>query len=114
MLKKAKCPGIARALTLASLLTLLVACSTDYGSDSGQLAVVGGTLVDGTGAAATEDASVIVADGKISCAGTREQCPPPDGARVLDADGKWTVKQVLGHDVLGQRRLGQEALVRGE
>jgi imidazolonepropionase-like amidohydrolase len=50
---------------------------------------VGGTLVDGTGAAPVPDAVVLVSGGKITCAGAREDCPVPPAARVIDASGKW-------------------------
>jgi N-acyl-D-aspartate/D-glutamate deacylase len=89
MNKKATVTGIACALVLAGVFTLPSACGTGGGSGGEYLAVVGGTLVDGTGAAATEDANVIVEDGKISCVGARDRCPAPAGARVLDAAGKW-------------------------
>jgi imidazolonepropionase-like amidohydrolase len=57
--------------------------------DGGVLAVVGGTLVDGTGAAPVPNAVVVVQEGRISCAGPRTGCPVPEGARVLDAAGHW-------------------------
>src|SRR5439155_17200818 len=47
-------------------------------------ALVGATLVDGTGAPAVPDSVVVLRGGKIDCAGTRAQCPPPSGVAVLD------------------------------
>lgn len=55
----------------------------------GTLALVGATLVDGTGRAPVPDAVVVARDGRIACAGTRQACPVPDGARVLDVTGHW-------------------------
>ncbi len=52
-------------------------------------ALVGGTLVDGTGAAPVNDAVVVIASGKIACAGSRAACPVPKGAEVLDVKGSW-------------------------
>jgi hypothetical protein len=52
-------------------------------------AIVGATLVDGTGAAPVPDAVVVVKDGKVDCAGTRAACPVPDGVEVVDARGRW-------------------------
>ena len=61
------------------------------GSAPEPLAVVGATLVDGTGAAPLPDAVVLVEDGRIACAGAREACPVPAGVRTVDAAGRWVV-----------------------
>jgi imidazolonepropionase-like amidohydrolase len=53
------------------------------------VSVIGnGTLVDGTGAAPVANASVVVVDGKIACAGPARDAPPapPDAVRI-DARG---------------------------
>ena len=52
-------------------------------------ALVGGTLVDGTGATPVKDAVVVIAGGRIACAGTRSACPVPKGAEALDVKGSW-------------------------
>jgi imidazolonepropionase-like amidohydrolase len=52
-------------------------------------ALVGATLVDGTGAAPVPDAAVIIRGDRIECAGTRAACPVPGGAEVTDLRGKW-------------------------
>ena len=54
-------------------------------------ALVGGTLVDGTGGAPVADAVVVLEGGKIECAGTRAACPVPDGIATFDARGHWLV-----------------------
>src|SRR5690349_8595183 len=53
------------------------------------LALVGATLVDGTGAAAVRDAVVVMRDGRIACAGPRSRCAIPDDADTVRANGKW-------------------------
>lgn len=55
---------------------------------TGAVAFVGATLIDGTGAPAIRDATVIVADGKIVSAGRRENTVIPSGARRVDVAGK--------------------------
>jgi imidazolonepropionase-like amidohydrolase len=50
-------------------------------------AIVGATLLDGTGAAPVPDAVVVVRAGRIACAGTRAACPVPSNARRIDARG---------------------------
>lgn len=52
-------------------------------------ALVGATLVDGTGAAPVPDAVVILRGGLIECAGPRRVCPVPAGVEVLDLEGRW-------------------------
>ncbi|HEY2291328.1 MAG TPA: amidohydrolase family protein [Thermoanaerobaculia bacterium] len=52
-------------------------------------ALVGATLVDGTGAPPVRDAVVILRDGKIDCAGPRAACPVPSGVDVTDLHGLW-------------------------
>jgi imidazolonepropionase-like amidohydrolase len=54
-------------------------------------AIVGATLVDGTGAAPIADAVVVVRGGRIECAGPRARCPVPAGVDTLDARGMWVL-----------------------
>ena len=72
-------------LTLAALLA---------GSpSSAPRALVGGTLVDGTGAAPVPNATVVVRDGRIECAG--KDCKVPPGAVVTDVSGAWIVPGLI-------------------
>jgi imidazolonepropionase-like amidohydrolase len=52
-------------------------------------ALVGATLVDGTGAPPVPDAVVLLRDGRIECAGRRAACPVPAGVDVTDVAGLW-------------------------
>ena len=52
-------------------------------------AIVGATLIDGTGRAPVRDAVVVIRDGRIECAGPRGRCPVPAGVDTLDAHGLW-------------------------
>jgi imidazolonepropionase-like amidohydrolase len=52
-------------------------------------ALVGATLVDGTGAPPVPDAAVLLRDGKIECAGPRAACPIPAGVDSTDVSGLW-------------------------
>jgi imidazolonepropionase-like amidohydrolase len=54
----------------------------------GPLAIVGATLVDGTGKAPLPDATVVVNQGRIVAAGPRASVKVPAGATVFDAKGK--------------------------
>lgn len=58
-------------------------------------ALVGGTLVDGTGAAPVKNAVVVIREGRIACAGTRAACPVPKGAEEVDASGAWITPGIV-------------------
>ena len=52
------------------------------------LAIVGGQLIDGTGADPVTDSVLVIRDGRIQAAGPRDTTPVPAGAEVIDATGK--------------------------
>jgi imidazolonepropionase-like amidohydrolase len=59
------------------------------------VALVGATLIDGTGRAPLADATVVMRDGKIVCAG---RCAVPSGARRTDVRGKFIIPGLVdGH-----------------
>jgi imidazolonepropionase-like amidohydrolase len=55
---------------------------------SGSVALVGATLVDGTGREALRDATVVVADGRVVAAGPRATVTVPRDAKRIDVSGK--------------------------
>lgn len=62
---------------------------TQFALAAATFALVGGTLVDGTGAPPVKDAVVVVSDGRVACAGTRAACPLPEGALRRDVSGRF-------------------------
>lgn len=56
---------------------------------AGTLAIVGATLIDGTGAAAVPDSAVVIENGKIVAAGPRATVKIPKNAAVFDAKSKF-------------------------
>ena len=58
------------------------------GSHAPTLAIVGGTLIDGTGAAPVADAAVVIHEGRIVAAGPRAKVKIPRKAYIVDAHGK--------------------------
>src|SRR6185312_706461 len=58
---------------------------------SGMVALVGATLVDGTGHAAIPNATVVVSNGKIVAAGPSASVKAPANARVVRVAGKTIV-----------------------
>ncbi len=55
----------------------------------GPLAIVGATLIDGTGKAPLPDSAVVVEEGKIVAAGPRDKVHIPTKATLFDATGKF-------------------------
>lgn len=68
-------------------ITLTGAYLSRPGTPPPRIALTGGTLVDGTGAPAVANATVVLADGKIECAG--KECAIPPGTTTVDARGLW-------------------------
>jgi imidazolonepropionase-like amidohydrolase len=72
-----------------------IAVSTAFPAPAGTppapVALVGGTLIDGTGRPPVSDAVVVVGRGRISCAGPRSACPIPAGVDTVDVPGLWVV-----------------------
>ncbi len=58
------------------------------GSHESTLAIVGATLIDGTGAAPIPDSAVVIHNGRISAVGPRSKVKIPRDANVIQADGK--------------------------
>ncbi len=59
------------------------------GSHASTLAIVGATLIDGTGSAPVADSAVVIHNGRIVAAGPRGQIKIPKNAHIVDAKGKF-------------------------
>lgn len=60
-------------------------------AQSNDLAIVGGTVVDATGGPPRPATNVIVSGGRITRVGPAASTPPPAGARVIQAQGKYVI-----------------------
>lgn len=58
------------------------------GSRAETLAIIGGTLIDGTGSEPVPDSAVVIGKGRILAAGPRAKVKIPRGATKVDARGK--------------------------
>jgi imidazolonepropionase-like amidohydrolase len=77
---------------------LLLAAGAGAQEAPAPVALLGATLVDGTGAAPVGNAAVIVRDGRIACVGTRAACPVPPGVETRDLSGRWIIPGLVdGH-----------------
>src|SRR5918997_1645746 len=62
------------------------------------VAIVGGTLIDGTGRAAIEDAVIVFQNGRIQDVGERGEVALPAKAQTIDARGKTILPGLIdGH-----------------
>ncbi|HSM37088.1 MAG TPA: amidohydrolase family protein [Longimicrobiales bacterium] len=72
-----------------------VAATTAFPADPSipppPFALVGATLVDGTGGAPVPGAVVVMRDGLIACVGTEEACPLGGDVEVVDVSGHWVM-----------------------
>jgi hypothetical protein len=74
--------------------TLFVVAATSSALGQGVRAVVGGTLIDGTGRAPVQNAVLLIRDGRIACAGSPAKCRPPRGVARFDAPGLWIIPRL--------------------
>jgi imidazolonepropionase-like amidohydrolase len=79
-----------------------------------RFALIGGRLIDGTGAPAIERATVIVRDGRIEAAGPAGTVPVPRGVPVVDVTGKTLLPGLWDmHAHVGQMEWGPVYLASG-
>jgi Amidohydrolase family/IPT/TIG domain len=84
----------------ANFLILLLCLTFGSGlwAQTRPIAIVGGTLIDGSGRAAVEDAIVVFQSGRIQEVGKRGEVAIPRGAQVIDAKGKTILPGLIdGH-----------------
>ncbi len=85
--------GISERLFLDTLdgwrIAVTSAVDAPPGTPPPPRALVGATLVDGTGRPPVADAVVVMRGGRIDCAGTRAECPVPEGVDAVDVAGRW-------------------------
>ncbi|MFP5286081.1 MAG: hypothetical protein ACLGI9_10120, partial [Thermoanaerobaculia bacterium] len=85
--------GLSERLFVQTLQGWKIAVSTAFPALPGvpppPRALVGATLVDGTGRPPVANAVVLLREGKIECAGPRSACPVPAGVEITDLAGHW-------------------------
>jgi imidazolonepropionase-like amidohydrolase len=87
-----------------ALFLVLALAGTASWSAAEKLAIVGATLIDGTGSPAVPDAVVVVDGTKIVAVGPRARVAIPSDARQIDASGKYVIPGLMDanvHLVLG-------------
>lgn len=77
-----------RALVAGALLVCqLLPCAARAQTDANVIAVVGATLVDGSGRPPVRDAVVVITGDRVTAVGPRRRVRVPAGARVVEARG---------------------------
>ena len=86
-----------RQITLFSLLVAL-ALAPSVSAQTRPIAIIGGSLIDGTGRAPIEDSVVIFQNGRFQEVGKRGEVAIPPGADVIDAKGRTILPGLIdGH-----------------
>lgn len=97
---------------LLAATALMVLCAPR--SALAEEALVGGTLIDGTGRAPIQDAVVIIDKDRIVAAGPRARVAIPPGAKVRDVSGKWVIPGLMDANVHLFFQILPDALMRYE
>ena len=73
-------------------------CGCTIGAQTLSLVIEGATLIDGTGRAAVTDSVIVIRDGKFQEVGKRGEVSIPQGAEVVNAQGKTVLPGLIdGH-----------------
>jgi imidazolonepropionase-like amidohydrolase len=79
------------------------------------IALVGGTVIDGTGKAPLHDAVVLIRGKRIEAVGTRNRVKvAPDEVQIIDVTGKYVIPGLMDANVHLISGLGPEHLIRFE
>lgn len=94
---------------LPALLILLFSCQTpaarqkEADPSSSYTIFVGATLIDGSGAPPTENAFMLIQDGRITAIGSGGKIEAPEGATVVDLSGTFIMPGIInGHGHVGE------------
>jgi imidazolonepropionase-like amidohydrolase len=87
-----------RACTLACAAAAAVGF-TEIGAQPSTLAIVGATVVDGTGGSPIADGVVVASGSRITAVGPRGRVTVPSGAQVIDGKGKFVVPGLIDTNV---------------
>lgn len=63
--------------------------------NEGKIAVVGATLIDGSGRTPLEDSAVFVKGQRIEAVGPRDSVKVPPDAEIIDAEGRWMLPGLI-------------------
>ena len=88
-----------------ALLVLFAICCPFPAAAQRTLAVVGGAVIDGTGAPPRLNAAIVIEGDRIRAVGPAADVQIPPGAEMVDASGKWIIPGLIdAHVHFGQWR----------
>lgn len=107
-------PQLRRSATSDRMRELVALSRTVRPVARGTIALVGATLIDGTGGDAVPNAVVVVSDGRITAAGARDKVTIPPTARRVDVSGRTIIPGLWDmHTHLMQMEWGPVYLAAG-
>ncbi|HKW00785.1 MAG TPA: amidohydrolase family protein [Vicinamibacterales bacterium] len=77
----------------------VAALAFDSAQPSSTTAIVGATIIDGTGNAPIPDGTIVVSAGRITAIGPRSTVTVPAGAAQIDARGRWVIPGMIDTNV---------------
>ena len=93
-MKPAKFP---KQIALLAAILLLTFCA-GQDEQTRPIVILGGTLIDGTGRAPLRDAAIVIQDGRFQQVGKRSEVSIPQGAEIINAEGKTILPGLIdGH-----------------
>lgn len=75
------------------------------------LYITGGTVIDGVSESPVENATLVIRGGRIEEMTSSSDAPPPPGARVIDAEGKFVIPGLMNANVHLYQEISVEGLV---
>jgi imidazolonepropionase-like amidohydrolase len=82
-------------LLLLSVPLVLATAAHAHAQEPEDVALVGATIIDGTGAEPLADGVVIVRGGRIACVGAADECRVPDDVARIDVRGRWIMPGIV-------------------
>jgi len=103
-----------RWIVLVTTITFHLSPIAISSEGNSQISIVGGTLIDGTGAKPLEDAVVIIEGGEILDVGSRGQIELPEAAHRIQAHGQYIIPGLMDANVHLFRDVSVEFIARYE
>src|SRR5262245_11011946 len=84
-----------KPMKIASSLTLLGVLICAASADAQTTVLRGARVIDGTGGAPLDNATIVIRDGRIAAVGPSANTSVPDGAEVVDYSGKTIIPGLI-------------------